>query len=163
MDRNPQSPDGARKGIDAGPRPAQRGAPGVALGQGRQDLCLRGAGRKQDAGRFVRRTQPTRGAAFHVRARLERRLQELLVLGRSIRPHGAASGRARHHAGGDFARAVGKLEAFKARMGWSFDWFSSADTDFNHDYAVSFRPDEIKSGAKIYNFGTSGFGVEEAA
>ena len=55
-----------------------------------------------------------------------------------------------------------KLEAFKARMGWSFDWFSSADTDFNHDYAVSFRPDEIKSGAKIYNFGTSGFGVEEA-
>src|ERR1700687_2241602 len=55
-----------------------------------------------------------------------------------------------------------KLEAFKARMGWSFDWLSSADTDFNHHYAVSFRPDEIKSGAKIYNFGTLGFGVEEA-
>jgi predicted dithiol-disulfide oxidoreductase (DUF899 family) len=55
-----------------------------------------------------------------------------------------------------------KLDAFKARMGWTFDWFSSVDTDFNHDYAVSFRPDEIKSGAKIYNFGTSGFGVEEA-
>src|ERR1700731_1865246 len=45
--------------------------------------------------------------------------------------------------------ALRKLEAFKARMDWSFDWFSSADTDFNHDYAVSFRPDEIKSGAKI--------------
>ena len=55
-----------------------------------------------------------------------------------------------------------KLEAFKARMGWTFDWFSSANTDFNYDYAVSFRPDEIKSGAKVYNFGTSGFGVEEA-
>jgi predicted dithiol-disulfide oxidoreductase (DUF899 family) len=55
-----------------------------------------------------------------------------------------------------------KLEAFKARMGWTFDWFSSADSDFNYDYAVSFGPDEIKSDAKIYNFGTSGFGVEEA-
>jgi predicted dithiol-disulfide oxidoreductase (DUF899 family) len=55
-----------------------------------------------------------------------------------------------------------KLEAFKARMGWTFDWFSSAGNDFNHDYAVSFTPEEIKSGAKIYNFGTSGFGVEEA-
>ena len=56
-----------------------------------------------------------------------------------------------------------KLDAFKARMGWTFDWFSSADSDFNHDYAVSFRPDEIKSGAKIYNFGTSGFGGRGSA
>ncbi len=55
-----------------------------------------------------------------------------------------------------------KLDAFKARMGWTFDWFCSADGDFNYDYAVSFRSDELKSGAKIYNFGTSGFGVEEA-
>jgi predicted dithiol-disulfide oxidoreductase (DUF899 family) len=57
---------------------------------------------------------------------------------------------------------VQTLGAFKARMGWTFDWVSSADTDFNYDFAVSFRPDEIKSGEKIYNFGTSGFGVEEA-
>ena len=55
-----------------------------------------------------------------------------------------------------------KLDAFKARMGWTFDWLSSAENGFNTDYAVSFTPDEIKSGAKIYNFGTSGFGVEEA-
>ena len=55
-----------------------------------------------------------------------------------------------------------KLNAFKARMGWTFDWLSSSDTDFNYDYAVSFKPEEIKSGAKVYNFGTSGFGVEEA-
>ncbi|MGA2293051.1 DUF899 domain-containing protein [Bradyrhizobium sp.] len=55
-----------------------------------------------------------------------------------------------------------KLEAFKARMGWTFEWFSSAGNDFNHDYAVSFTPEEIKSGAKIYNFGTSGFGAQEA-
>src|SRR5271169_5763637 len=55
-----------------------------------------------------------------------------------------------------------KLEAFKARMGWSFDWLSSLGNDFNYDYAVSFTPDEIKSGKKVYNFGTSGFAVEEA-
>jgi predicted dithiol-disulfide oxidoreductase (DUF899 family) len=55
-----------------------------------------------------------------------------------------------------------KLAAFKARMGWTFDWVSSAANDFNYDYAVSFTPQEIRSGAKVYNFGTSGFGVEEA-
>ena len=58
--------------------------------------------------------------------------------------------------------ALPKLEAFKARMGWTFDWFSCRGSDFNTDYAVSFTPEQIKSGAKVYNFGTSGFGVEEA-
>jgi predicted dithiol-disulfide oxidoreductase (DUF899 family) len=57
---------------------------------------------------------------------------------------------------------LSKLLAFKTRMGWTFDWVSSADNDFNYDYAVSFTQDDIKSGAKIYNFGTSGFGIEEA-
>jgi len=55
-----------------------------------------------------------------------------------------------------------KLVAFKKRMGWSFDWVSSAGSDFNYDYAVSFTPDQIKSGSGIYNFGTSAFGIEEA-
>ena len=57
---------------------------------------------------------------------------------------------------------LAKLAAFKARMGWTFDWLSSAGNDFNYDYAVSFTPDAVKSGAEIYNFGTSGFGIEEA-
>jgi predicted dithiol-disulfide oxidoreductase (DUF899 family) len=55
-----------------------------------------------------------------------------------------------------------KLNAFKQRMGWTFDWYSSAGSDFNYDYAVSFTPEQIQSGHKTYNFGTSGFGVEEA-
>ena len=55
-----------------------------------------------------------------------------------------------------------KLNAFKKRMGWSFDWYSSAPSDFNYDYAVSFTAEEVKSGAKAYNFGTSAFGGEEA-
>ena len=55
-----------------------------------------------------------------------------------------------------------KLNAFKQRMGWTFDWLSSANSDFNFDYAVSFTPDQLKSDAKVYNFGTSGFSIEEA-
>ena len=55
-----------------------------------------------------------------------------------------------------------KLDAFKKRMGWTFGWLSSAHNDFNYDYAVSFTPQEIAEGAKVYNFGTSGFGIEEA-
>ena len=55
-----------------------------------------------------------------------------------------------------------KLEAFKKRMGWTFDWYSSEGGDFNYDFAVSFTPDEIKAGHQRYNFGTSGFGIEDA-
>ena len=57
---------------------------------------------------------------------------------------------------------LSKLETFKQRMGWTFDWLSSAEGDFNYDFAVSFTPQQIKSGDKAYNFGTSGFGIEEA-
>ena len=57
---------------------------------------------------------------------------------------------------------LAKLEAFKTRMGWTFDWLSSAEGDFNYDFAVSFTPQQIKSGDKVYNFGTSGFGIEDA-
>jgi predicted dithiol-disulfide oxidoreductase (DUF899 family) len=57
---------------------------------------------------------------------------------------------------------LSKLLPFKTRMGWTFDWVSSAGSDFNYDYAVSFTPDDVKSGAKVYNFGTSGFGIEDA-
>src|ERR1700736_4811375 len=55
-----------------------------------------------------------------------------------------------------------KLRAFARRMGWTFDWLSSAGSDFNYDFAVSFTPEQIKSGAQLYNFGTSRFGIEDA-
>ena len=32
---------------------------------------------------------------------------------------------------------LAQLEAFKQRMGWTFKWLSSFDSDFNHDYHVS--------------------------
>lgn len=55
-----------------------------------------------------------------------------------------------------------KLEAFSKRMGWTFDWYSSAGGDFNYDFAVSFTPEQIEAGHASYNFGTSGFGIEDA-
>lgn len=33
---------------------------------------------------------------------------------------------------------LAKLHAFRARMGWTFDWVSSGNTDFNQDHFVSF-------------------------
>jgi predicted dithiol-disulfide oxidoreductase (DUF899 family) len=55
-----------------------------------------------------------------------------------------------------------KLQAFKARMGWTFPWVSSAPSDFNRDFGVSFTPEEIASKARLYNFETQPFGVAEA-
>jgi predicted dithiol-disulfide oxidoreductase (DUF899 family) len=57
---------------------------------------------------------------------------------------------------------LAKLDAFKRRMGWTFDWYSSAGGDFNYDFAVSFTPEQIRDGHATYNFGTSGFGIEDA-
>ena len=47
-----------------------------------------------------------------------------------------------------------KLLAFQKRMGWHFDWVSSAGSDFNRDFGVSFSAEERAKGEKTYNFGT---------
>jgi predicted dithiol-disulfide oxidoreductase (DUF899 family) len=41
---------------------------------------------------------------------------------------------------------LAKIEQFKRRMGWSFKWVSSAGTDFNYDYRVSFTPAGLSRG-----------------
>ena len=45
-----------------------------------------------------------------------------------------------------------KLAAYRKRMGWTFNWVSSNESDFNIDYHVSFTPDEIAGGRAMYNF-----------
>jgi len=45
-----------------------------------------------------------------------------------------------------------KLAAFQKRMGWSFNWVSSFGNDFNHDYGVSFEPEQLTQGEVIYNY-----------
>jgi predicted dithiol-disulfide oxidoreductase (DUF899 family) len=44
-----------------------------------------------------------------------------------------------------------KLDAYRKRMGWSFPWVSSAGSDFNYDYHVSFTREEIIAGEAYYN------------
>lgn len=45
-----------------------------------------------------------------------------------------------------------KLEAFKRRQGWRFQWVSSGEGDFNYDFQVSFRDAEREAGRAIYNY-----------
>ena len=47
---------------------------------------------------------------------------------------------------------LAKLRAYKQRMGWSFPWASSFDSDFNYDFHVSHTEKEWQSGAVAYNF-----------
>ena len=47
-----------------------------------------------------------------------------------------------------------KLSAYKARMGWRFEWVSSLGEAFNRDFRVTFTDDQIASGRIDYNFGT---------
>lgn len=57
---------------------------------------------------------------------------------------------------------IDRLEGYRKRMGWSFPWFSSLQTDFNQDYQVSFSADKAKQGEYIYNYRKGEFGGEEA-
>lgn len=48
---------------------------------------------------------------------------------------------------------VAEIEAAKARMGWTFPWVSSGDSDFNYDFAVSFTAEDRAAGSALYNYG----------
>ncbi len=52
-----------------------------------------------------------------------------------------------------------EIDRYKDRMGWSFEWVSSAPSDFNFDFGVSFTADQVEGGAE-YNFRESGVGDE---
>src|SRR5437667_6107768 len=55
-----------------------------------------------------------------------------------------------------------KLAAYKKRMGWSFPWLSSVGSDFNFDYRVSFKSDELNAGKVDYNYRLNPFPMSEA-
>jgi predicted dithiol-disulfide oxidoreductase (DUF899 family) len=44
------------------------------------------------------------------------------------------------------------LEAYRQRMGWSFKWVSSLERDFNWDYHVSFKQEDLDAGRAYYNY-----------
>ncbi len=45
-----------------------------------------------------------------------------------------------------------RIEKYRKRMSWSFDWVSSFGTDFNRDYSISFTPEDIGAGGVFYNY-----------
>ncbi len=48
--------------------------------------------------------------------------------------------------------SLAKIERFKKRMGWSFKWVSSSQSDFNYDHYASFTAAEIRNGSAFYNY-----------
>jgi predicted dithiol-disulfide oxidoreductase (DUF899 family) len=46
---------------------------------------------------------------------------------------------------------IGKLQDYRERMGWAFNWVSAVGNDFNFDYRVSFPAGSREDGV-IYNF-----------
>jgi predicted dithiol-disulfide oxidoreductase (DUF899 family) len=56
---------------------------------------------------------------------------------------------------------LAEIEAYKRRMGWHFAWVSSFGNDFNYDFHVSFRPDELANGKAEYNYEMIDPGIDE--
>lgn len=54
-----------------------------------------------------------------------------------------------------------EIERFRRRMGWRFTWVSSSGSDFNHDFHVSFTPEEEAEGKVYYNFREQPYEIEE--
>jgi predicted dithiol-disulfide oxidoreductase (DUF899 family) len=47
---------------------------------------------------------------------------------------------------------IASLQAYKHRMGWTFPWVSSLDSDFNYDFNTSFSKEKQLSGSVDYNY-----------
>ncbi len=58
--------------------------------------------------------------------------------------------------------SLDKINAYRERMGWRFEWVSSLGSDFNHDFHVSFTPEELDNDRCYYNYRVGSFPVDEA-
>lgn len=56
---------------------------------------------------------------------------------------------------------VEEIERYRRRMGWRFLWVSSGASDFNYDFDVSFKPEDIAAGRAIYNYRPLDFEIED--
>lgn len=57
---------------------------------------------------------------------------------------------------------LAKIDPFKKRMGWRFDWASSGGSDFNYDFSVSFPKEDVARDRVAYNFSVGpAFGSED--
>jgi predicted dithiol-disulfide oxidoreductase (DUF899 family) len=51
---------------------------------------------------------------------------------------------------------IAALQGYKRRLGWTFTWASSLDSDFNYDFNTSFTEEQQRSGSIDYNYSTLG-------
>ena len=56
---------------------------------------------------------------------------------------------------------LAEIEAFRKRMGWRFPWASSSGNDFNFDFHVSVRKEDIGKRKVEYNFELGDASMEE--
>lgn len=56
---------------------------------------------------------------------------------------------------------LAEIEKFRARMGWRFLWLSAHGNDFNFDYHVSFRKEDIGKRKVEYNYALGEANMEE--
>jgi len=57
---------------------------------------------------------------------------------------------------------IDKLDAFKRRMGWSFEWVScGADGVFNHDFGAYLTPEDLARPGNNSNYGTRRFTIAD--
>ena len=54
-----------------------------------------------------------------------------------------------------------RLAAYRKRMGWGFKWVSSAKSDFNFDFRVSFTPGELAKKEAFFNYALQDPGPSE--
>jgi predicted dithiol-disulfide oxidoreductase (DUF899 family) len=47
-----------------------------------------------------------------------------------------------------------RIEQVKRVLGWAFPWVSSHGSDFNFDFGVSFKKEDIAAGRAVFNYGT---------
>lgn len=55
-----------------------------------------------------------------------------------------------------------KLDAYRQRMGWSFPWASSVDSDFNFDFSVAVTEEQQREGGVEYNYERDGHAMDMA-
>ncbi|MGI9365897.1 MAG: DUF899 domain-containing protein [Rhizobiaceae bacterium] len=58
--------------------------------------------------------------------------------------------------------ALDKMQAYKKRMNWDFEWVSCLGSDFNHDYQASFTVEQMAAETRYYNYRDIAFPVSEA-
>lgn len=57
---------------------------------------------------------------------------------------------------------LAKLQAYKRRLGWTFPWASSQDSDFNFDFSTSITEAQQRQGGVEYNYRRGGHPIVAA-